>query len=167
MTLEIIGCLFYSLKTNCLSICLLCRKFGYYTVFGSSCVMMLIGLIFCVVCVHEVESPTEGSGQSHKPKPSTALLCLDYFNLKDFRTIIKVIYRKRSHNKRIMLWVGYSIIIFGLGPNLGESFMILTINSRIHWFSPFRPLQCPVPLLEAYIQLHRTRIQPIWNDHVD
>lgn len=97
---------------------------------------MFIGMMYCLFwvkeCVHVEGDPSTGgsptttndngdSGTEY-PKRSCLGLSMDYFNFAKIGGIFKVIYTKRTGNKRLMLWLGYSVVIFGLGPNLGEFF---------------------------------------------
>lgn len=83
---------------------------------------MFLGLIYCVFRVKELV-PKANPDRGCAPRMSICRLILDFFNFKDFKSILKVIYRRRGNNKRIMLLIGYSVIIFGFGPNLGKNFV--------------------------------------------
>lgn len=85
---------------------------------------MLIGFLYCVFVVKEsgIDGINSCSSSVAKEKPTFRHLFLDYFNFKDFGDILKVVYRKRPDKKRLMLVIGYSVIFFGFGANLGKEF---------------------------------------------
>lgn len=96
---------------------------------------MLIGFLYCVFVVKE--SGVEGDNSSSSPavakeKPTIYHLFLDFFNFKDFGDILKVVYRKRPDKKRLLLIIGYSVILFGFGANLGEEFNDLPFRISPH-----------------------------------
>lgn len=109
---------------------------------------MFIGMMFCLFwvkeCVHvECDSSTPtattngndiSSSDVQIPKHSCLGLLLDLFNFAKFGEIFKVIYTKRTGNKRLMLWLGYSVVIFGSGPFFGEFFEIVRRNKFVDKF---------------------------------
>lgn len=105
---------------------------------------MFIGMMYCLFwvkeCVYVEGDPSTGGAPTttttnvndisdvQNPKRSCLGLCLDFFNFAKFGEIFKVIYTKRTGNKRLMLWLGYSVVIFGSGPFFGEFFEIVSRN---------------------------------------
>lgn len=101
-------------------------KFGYYSVFGTSVVLMFIAMMYCIFRVRECdqENAMGTTMDLHDPKKRIQgfRLFVDFFRVTELRGIFQVMFRKRTDRKRMMLWFGYSLVIFGLGPNLGEGF---------------------------------------------
>lgn len=132
------------------------RKVGYFGIFSLSAILMFVGILFCAFGVKEapreviqpVAALTEGKQiekekeidndrevksveQSVELKRSRNYLICDFFNMKDIRTILTVLTRKREENKRKMLYLCYTLLFFAYGPAFGESF--LTLFSKIYF----------------------------------
>lgn len=86
--------------------------FGFYAVYGTSILFLSIGLVFFVS--HVKETIVHDS-------VSKSFLIQDFFRVNDVKLILAVIYRRRENWKHFMLWISYSIMVFGFGPNLGEN----------------------------------------------
>lgn len=109
----------------------ICRKIGYYGVFSFSAVLVLIGMLFCIYGVEEGPRPESATksekGEKEEKQAESAKdinLVLDFFNWRDFGKIFKVLTRKRTDRKRLMLWLSYFLIFFGFGPFFGETELI-------------------------------------------
>lgn len=122
-----------SRETFPLSVVQFRREIGYYGIFTLSAVLMFVGVVFCVFGVEEgpkqAPHPTAlPEIQEGKDKPVERLgsrqkevnLFCDFFNCKDLCEILKVFTRKRTENKRLMLFLCYGLLFFGFGPVFGK-----------------------------------------------
>lgn len=86
--------------------------------------LLIIGLIYVKYSVHDVKRDSGEKGLEIEHKDPTLVniwkLFTDYFNFKDLTSILRVMAKKRSGNKRLLLWIGYSVVVFGYGPPSGN-----------------------------------------------
>lgn len=90
--------------------------------FGICAILMGFSVIYCVYYVEEIrrDSPTKENIAEETDTKKKPNLFMDWFNFKGLKCILTVLIRKREDKKRMMLYLCYLVLFFGMGPFFGE-----------------------------------------------